>query len=139
KRIRSWGMDINRVTLPNITKACMDNENASELELENSINAIKVFGEANIKIVRQRFAGDVFYGRSQPYQAIQRGGAISRGESIGLLKEKIDTPSMEELEKWWGSFQRAYKEMVPIAQDCDVNIAMHPSDTPHPDSPFGGL
>src|SRR5690625_4438002 len=97
KRIRSWGMDINRVTLPNITKTFMDNENGSEIELENSINTIKVFGEANIKIVRQRFEGDVFYGRSQPYQAIQRGGAISRGESIGLLKEKIDTPSMEEL------------------------------------------
>ena len=36
-------------------------------------------------------------------------------------------------------FQSAYKELVPVAQDNNVKIAMHPSDTPHPDSPFGGL
>src|SRR5690625_5152054 len=139
KRIRSWGLDINRVTLPNITQTFMDETEGSETQLENSVNAIKVFGEANIKIVRQRFEGDVFYGRSQAYQAIQRGGAISRGESLGLLKNKKETPTLEELEKWWSSFQRAYRELVPTAQDSDVKIAMHPSDTPHPDSPFGGL
>ncbi|MEF3331415.1 mannonate dehydratase [Oceanobacillus oncorhynchi] len=139
RRIRSWGMDINRVTLPNITGSFMDNQDGSEVQLENSVNAIKVFGEANIKIVRQRFEGDVFYGRSQTYQAIQRGGAISRGESVGLLKDKAESPTLEELEKWWRSFQRAYKELVPTAQENGVNIAMHPSDTPHPDSPFGGL
>ncbi|WP_235847010.1 mannonate dehydratase [Neobacillus soli] len=139
RRIRSWGMDINRVTLPNFTENFMQNLPGSEIELENSINAVKVFGEAGIEIVRQRFAGDVFYGRSQSYKAIQRGGAISRGESLGLLNEKTETPTLEELETWWSIFQRAYKELVPVAQDCNVKIAMHPSDTPHPDSPFGGL
>lgn len=139
KRIRSWGLDINRVTLPNITESFMNNQDDSEAQLGNSVNAIKVFGEANIQIVRQRFEGDVFYGRSQPYQAIQRGGAISRGESVGLLKAKVESPTLEELEKWWASFQRAYRELVPTAQNSGVKIAMHPSDTPHPDSPFGGL
>lgn len=139
KRIRSWGMDINRVTLPNITKDFMDKRPESEKQLQNSINAVKVFGEANIKIVRQRFEGDVFHGRSKDYRAVQRGGAVSRGESIGLLKGKSSTPTLEELEKWWSSFQRAYKELVPVSQEHGVNIAMHPSDTPHPDSPFGGL
>jgi len=139
RKIRSWGMDINRVTLPNITENFMQNRPGSERELENSINAVRVFGEAKIGIVRQRFEGDVFYGRSQSFEAIQRGGAISRGESLGLMKEKIETPTLEELGKWWGAFQSAYRELVPTAQDLDVRIAMHPSDTPHPDSPFGGL
>ena len=139
RRIRSWGMDINRVTLPNISADFMQNRPGSEKELENSINAVKVFGEAGIEIVRQRFDGDVFYGRSKFYKAIQRGGAVSRGESLGLQKEKTETPTLEELEKWWGAFQSAYKELVPAAQERDVKIAMHPSDTPHPDSPFGGL
>lgn len=139
RRIRSWGMDINRVTLPNIDKGFMENAPGSEKQLENSVNAVRVFGEAGIKIVRQRFEGDVFYGRSKSYQAVQRGGAISRGESIGLLKDKKDTPTLEDLENWWSSFQRAYRELVPAAQEKGVKVAMHPSDTPHPDSPFGGL
>src|SRR5690625_850381 len=54
KRIRSWGLDINRVTLPNIGESFMGNEEGSETQLEYSVNAIKVFGEANVKIVRQR-------------------------------------------------------------------------------------
>jgi mannonate dehydratase len=139
RRIRSWGMDINRVTLPNITENFMQNRPGSERELENSINAVKVFGEGGIEIVRQRFEGDVFYGRSKSYEAIQRGRAISRGESLGLLNEKTETPTQEELEKWWSAFQSAYKELVPTAQELNVKIAMHPSDTPHPDSPFGGI
>ncbi len=139
KRIRSWGMDINRVTLPNITSAYMNNEENSEIQLQNSISAVKVFGEANIKIVRQRFEGDVFEGQARDYKAIQRGGAIARGESAGFMKYKNDTPSLEESEKWWSRFQSVYKEIVPVAQDMNVNIAMHPSDPPYPDSPFGGI
>lgn len=139
RRIRSYGMDINRVTLPNLSDDFMRNRPGSEQELENSVNAVKTFGEANIDIVRQRFEGDVFYDLSKSYKALQRGGAISRGESLGIMKEKAETPTLEELEKWWTAFQGAYRELVPTAQDSNVKIAMHPSDTPHPDSPFGGL
>lgn len=139
RRIRSYGMDINRVTLPNMTDTFMLNRPGSERELENSVNAVKTFGEAKIDIVRQRFEGDVFYGLSRNYKAVQRGGAISRGESLGLMKEKQPTPTLEELESWWGNVQKAYKELVPTAQERGVKIAMHPSDTPHPDSPFGGI
>nr|WP_263327704.1 mannonate dehydratase [Neobacillus sp. Marseille-Q6967] len=139
RRIRSWGLDINRVTLPNITENFMNGREDSERIIENAVNSVKVFGEAGIKIVRQRFAGDVFYGLTTPYQAIQRGGVISRGESLGFKKEKADTPTLEESLKWREKFNEVYRQLVPIAEDYDVKIGMHPSDSPHPDSPFGGL
>lgn len=139
KRIRSWGLDINRVTLPNISEDFMNERAGSEMEIERAVNAVKVFGEAGIPIVRQRFAGDVFYGLSTPYQAIQRGGAISRGESISFTKENAAIPTLEESMNWRKKFNEVYKEIVPAAQDYDVKVGMHPSDTPHPDSPFGGL
>ncbi|HWO98151.1 MAG TPA: mannonate dehydratase [Bacillus sp. (in: firmicutes)] len=139
RRIRSWGLDINRVTLPNITENFMSDGEGSEHVIENAVNSVKVFGEAGIKIVRQRFAGDVFHGLSTPYKAYQRGGAISRGESLGFTKEKAVTPTLEESIKWRERFNEVYSQIVPIAQDYDVKIGMHPSDTPHPDSPFGGL
>lgn len=139
KRIRSWGLDINRVTLPNISEDFMNEKAGSEIEIEHSVNAVKVFGEAGINIVRQRFAGDVFYGLSTPYQAIQRGGAISRGESLSFTKEKAATPTLEESTRWRKKFNEVYREIVPAAQDYGVKVGMHPSDSPHPDSPFGGL
>ena len=139
KRIRSWGMDINRVTLPNISKEFMANEEGSETELENSCNAVKVFAEAGIDIVRQRFEGDTFPDKTEDYKAIQRGGAIARGESLGLKKKKFIPPSKEELEFWRKRFRAAYSELVPLTQDLGVKLAMHPSDTPNCDTPFGGL
>lgn len=139
KRIRSWGMDINRVTLPNISQSYMLNKEGSELELENSITAVKVFAEAGIDIVRQRFEGDTFPTKTKDYKAIQRGGAIARGESLGLNKELFNSPTLEELEFWWARFKTAYSELVKSTQDLNVKLAMHPSDTPNHDTPFGGL
>src|SRR5699024_2225696 len=139
KEIRSWGMDINRVTLPNITQKYMKKEEESEKELENSLNSVKVFSEAGINLVRQRFEGDTFQNKTEDYKAIQRGGALARGESLGLNKKKFTSPSKEELDSWWSRFQDAYRKLVPLTQDLGVKLAMHPSDTPNHDTPFGGL
>jgi mannonate dehydratase len=139
KRIRSWGMEMNRVTLPNISEKFMESSPGSEKELENSLNALKVFGEAGIKIVRQRFAGDVFTHVTQGYKAEQRGGIMARGESLGFMKEKKQTRTIEEHQEWWSRFREAYRALVPLAEDYGVKIAMHPSDAPLPDTPFGSL
>ncbi|WP_088006854.1 mannonate dehydratase [Indiicoccus explosivorum] len=139
RRIRSWGMDINRVTLPNITESFMNNETDGAEEIENAVNAVKVFGEAGIKIVRQRFAGDVFHGLTTGYEAIQRGGMISRGESLGYTRERAETPTLEEAKFWRERYKEVYRQIVPAAEDYGVKVGMHPSDTPNWDTPFGGL
>ncbi|GGB38984.1 mannonate dehydratase [Lentibacillus populi] len=138
-RLREWGLDINRVTLPNITSEYMENKEGGEREIQNSLNAIKVFSEAGVSIVRQRFAGDTFPNVTRDYRAPQRGGAYSRGESLNFNKQPMDIRTLEEHEIWWERFSAAYKQLVLLAQDCNVKMAMHPSDTPLPDTPFGGL
>src|SRR5699024_8528548 len=132
-------MDINRVTLPNSRQKYMKKEEESEKELENSLNSVKVFAEAGINLVRQRFEGDTFQNKTENYKAIQRGGAIARGESLGLKKKYFEPPSKEELNFWWSRFQNAYGKLVPLTQKLGVKLAMHPSDTPNHDTPFGGL
>jgi mannonate dehydratase len=139
RRIRSFGLDINRVTLPDLTNKFMQNEPGCERELENSINALKVFGEAEIPIARQRFEGDTFPYLTTKYRAIQRGGAIARGESLGFTKEKFPHPTLEEHERYWERFCEAYRHLVPVAEDYNVLLGMHPSDVPHPGTLFGGL
>lgn len=139
KKLQLWGLDVNRVTLPNISSSYMNNEEGSEKEVENSIQAIKAFGEAGIKIVRQRFEGDTFPGVTKEYKAVHRGGAIARGESLGFNRNPVETRTFEEHEKWWSQFSSAYEKLVMTGLEKDVNIAMHPSDTPLPDTPFGSL
>ncbi|WP_202080882.1 mannonate dehydratase [Caldalkalibacillus salinus] len=139
KRIRSFGLDVNRVTLPDLSMNYMQRAEGSEEEIEHAVKAAKVFGEAGIPIVRQRFAGDTFNEMTKSYQARQRGGAIARGESLGFNKQKHETPTLEEHERWWARFREAYAQLVPVCEEYGVKLGMHPSDSPLHDTPFGGL
>jgi mannonate dehydratase len=137
KRIRSWGLDINRVTLPNISERFIENLPGSERELENTCNALRVFGEAGVPIARQRFASDMTPGSTAHYPSVHRGGYVSRGESRPWSKPVSPTP--EELEKKWERFCQVYAQLVPIAEEVGIKLAIHPSDTPYPNTLFGGL
>ena len=139
RRLRSFGLDINRVTLPNIGEAFMRGEAADEAELENACQALRVYGEAGIPMARQRFGGDTFPELLTRYQSQHRGGYQSRGESLWLTQETPQKPSLADLETWWANFRRVYERLVPIAEETEIKLALHPSDTPTPDTPFGGL
>ena len=79
-------MDINRVTLPDITDVFMKDQDGAEKELENTCQALRVFAEAGVPIARQRVAGDTFPGVMTRYQSIHRGGYLSRGESLAMTR-----------------------------------------------------
>ncbi|UUZ79015.1 mannonate dehydratase [Paenibacillus sp. P26] len=55
------------------------------------------------------------------------------------MKEKPATPSMEEREAWWSRFTEAFRVLVPLAEDYNVKLTVHPSDTPNHGTAFGGL
>ena len=139
KRIKSFGLDINRVTLPDITHKFMKDDDGGMKELENTSDALKVFGDAGIPIVRQRFGGDTFDFLMTRFRAPHRGGYLSRAQSRFLNKPKQETPSQKELQHWWDRFCKVYDRLVPLAEEHDVKLAIHPSDTPNPDTPLGGL
>lgn len=139
KRLRSFGLDINRATLPDFSEKFFQGGQEAEAELERACAALRVFGEAKLPLARQRFTGDVFRDVMTRYRSVHRGGYLSRGESIGLTKEEVATPTKEELDQWWDRFCTAFERLVPIAEEYDIRLAVHPSDTPNVDTPFGGL
>lgn len=138
RRVRSYGMEINRVTLPDFTEDFMLDKAGSELQLEHACHALKTFGEAGISLVRQRFAGDVFPYLSEEYSSVQRGGAIARGESVKYTPVQ-EPPTIARMEQWWERFDSSFAKLVPLAEDYNLQLAVHPSDTPHHNTPFGGL
>ena len=86
KLIRSYGLDINRVTLPNITEKFMKGQPEGEIELENTCNALKVFAEAGVPIARQRFWGDTFDFLMSPFIQRYIGVVILRVERVVLQR-----------------------------------------------------
>ncbi|MBN1247384.1 MAG: mannonate dehydratase [Anaerolineae bacterium] len=137
KALSAWGLEINRVTLPNISEAFMNGEPDLDHELEAACTALRVFGDAGVPIARQRFGGDAMPHRTHPYQSEHRGGYVSRGEYAH--RSEPEPRSAEALDAWWGQFRRVYERLVPIAEETGVKLALHPSDTPYAGTPFDSM
>ncbi len=137
RRIRSWGLDINRVTLPTISERFMRSEPEGERDVENACRALEVFAQAGIPIARQRFAGDASPSLTSPYRSLHRGGYTSRGEYAHQATSDLRT--REEIERWWERFCEVYARLVPVAEEHNIQLAIHPSDTPYPGTPFDSL
>ena len=137
RRVHSFGLEFNRVTLPDLTGAFMRDGEGGEAELDNACKALEVFAEAGMPLARQRFTGDTFPQLMTRYHSEHRGGYLSRGETLRRDPEPI--PSPEELERWRARFRLAYGRLVPIAEARGIRLALHPSDTPNTETPLGGL
>lgn len=158
KLVHSSGLSFNRLTLPDVTERYFLDREGAERELENSVNALKVFGEAGVPIARQRCEGDTFNYLTHFYRSVHRAGFSGSGctrnvdPSHAPSEEELrhrrahvwdpttnKPPSQKELDNWWDHFCRLYERLVPVAEEYNVKLAMHPSDNPLPDTPFGGL
>ena len=137
KRLRSWGLDWHRMSLPQFSEDFMKAE--SDAELDRVCNWMEIYAQAGIPIIRAAFANDRFTGMDTLYEATHRGDYVFVGRSKISPPCNNGPPSSSVLELWWERFRVAYSRLVPIAEDYDVKLVMHPSDPPHPDSLFGGL
>ena len=139
RRLSSFGLEINRVTLPDLTETYMKGLAGADEELEHSVRALEIFAEARVPIARQRFAMDTYPWMQRRDRAIHRGGYRSRAESTLLADDPSGPMDASEQERWWDRFSHAYSVLVPVAEEYGIRLAVHPSDTPNPDTPFGGL
>ena len=136
-KIRSWGLDINRVTLPVISNDFLSEKPGSDKELEHACQALQVFSEAGIPIARQRFGWDNMPSLTHTYQASHRGGYISRGEYQQW--SGFQGPDESTWQHRWQRICAVYEKLVPVAEACHIKLAIHPSDTPYPGAPFDSL
>ncbi len=161
QRVHSWGLRLNRLTLPDVGEDYFLDREGAERYVENSVNALRVFGEAGVPIARQRCEGDTFNHLATHYRSVHRAGMLGSGYTLGhvtpeglasltpedLRAKRVHVwdhttgrpPTKEQLDNWWQHFVDLYARLVPVAEEYDLKLAMHPSDNPLPDSPFGGL
>lgn len=137
RALRAWGLEINRVTLPDVSEAFMAGKSDDETEIENACKALQVFGEAGVSIARQRFGGDAMPHRTKTYAAVHRGGYRSRGEYAHGASPEFR--SQATVDAWWSRFCCVFERLVPAAEEAGVRLAVHPSDTPYAGTAFDSL
>ncbi len=137
RALRAWGLEINRVTLPDISEAFMTGQSDDEAEIDHACRALQVFGEAGVPIARQRLGGDAMPHRTRTYPAVHRGGYRARGEMAHWASPTLRTQAT--VDAWWGRFCRVFERLVPVAEEAGVKLAVHPSDTPYAGTAFDSL
>ena len=137
KKVQSWGMDVNRISLPGFSEAFMNGDADTEGELDVACDSIRVLGEAGYPLGRVHFAFSEESWMVDRYHAEHRGGHQARGESLARNPENI--PSREVREQRWERVCLAYSRLVPAALDSGVRLMMHPSDPPTQEAMFDGL
>ena len=138
KKVESWGMAVNRISLPGLSQSFMDGEDDSEEELDVACEAVRVLGEAGYPLGRVHFAYSEDGWMIDRYQADHRGGYKARGETLSR-DANGNTPSQEVREQRWQRVCDAYRRLVPAAEEAGVRLMMHPSDPPTQDVLFSGL
>lgn len=137
RALQAWGLEINRVTLPDIPADFMVGESDDTTCIENACRAVAVFGEAGVPIARLRVGGDAMPHRTRMHMAIHRGGYRARAEYHHWAQPELRSPA--EVEAWWGRFCRVFERLVPAAEDAGVKLVIHPSDTPYAGTAFDSL
>ena len=158
ERVRSWGLKVHRCTLPSVTERFLTDQEGGDEEVDRAVSALRVYAEAGFAIIRPALRGDQFNHLARFTRAVHRGGYMTRGLSTTQPPEHdfdnqedverfsywprvmgTEHPTPAQLDDWWAHFCRLYERLVPVAEEYGVKVAMHPSDIPLPDTPFGGL
>jgi len=138
KRIASFGMAVNRVHLEMLSEQAMAAGADTEQELDLAAESLHVLGQAGYPLVRLgvgHLTDPWMFGH---YQASHRGGYMARGDSLALGESDVPPP-LEVQELRWKKVCEGFERLVPIAEQYDLKLMMHPSDPPTADSLFGGL
>jgi mannonate dehydratase len=140
KRIRSWGLSIHRVSLPTPGKF-MAGQPGGEKELDDLCTTLRCYGEAGIPIARVHFPNEATH-IGTTHLAEHRGGYKYRGFDLELWQQQLaENPPETEImpEEYWDRVKGVYERIVPVAEEAEVKLAMHPSDPPLPGAPFDTL
>jgi mannonate dehydratase len=138
KHINSYGMAVNRISLPQLSEKFMNDEAGSDEELDIVCEALTVLGKAGYPLPRVHFANTTDKWMVGHYQAEHRGGYKARGDSLALA-ESNEPATLEVQQAHWKKVCQTYERLVPIAEEYNLKLMMHPADPPTADCLFGGL
>ena len=121
-----------------IERLKLGRDDGSELAAMKSL--IRQMGRAGIPILCYNFMAGTDWVRTR-LDAPERGGArvtefdLSAAERAVSLSATASTIASDRIsaDELWANLERFLRELVPVAEECGVFLAMHPDDPPLPE------
>ncbi len=106
-------------------------------EIEAMKRLVRNMGEADIRVLCYNFMAGTDWVRTQ-LDAKERGGAlvtrfdIDQADKAVSLRDSAETLQVETIaaERLWDNLEHFLGELVPVAEEAGVRLAMHPDDPP---------
>jgi len=140
KRIRAAGLDLFRLTLPS-PKRYLRGEPGGEEDLQRTSNALECFGKASVPIAVVPVHWELNPGQLGGFERAHRGGYKMFAFSLERMREQIAETSGVlnkgmTIDDYLDRCVKVYERLIPIAEEHQVKIALHPSDPPVSQAPF---
>jgi mannonate dehydratase len=143
-RLGRRGLRLYRVTTMPPVRYLLDLPGADE-EVDNLCRTVEALGRAGIPFTSVTMdyihplpnaTEDVVL----PYRfrdGVHRGGYTMPAVDVAELgRDHVPSPPPVEVEAYFERCVRLYERLMPIAEEYDIRLILHPSDPPLPDTPF---
>lgn len=132
ERIERAGLHLFRLAPPDDPGAYMLGKPGGEKEIENLKKTIEIMGRLGIPFLSTPFHFD-HPGHRGSAQFEHRGGYKMGGFSVDRMNENIAAEPFVRrvsIEDHWKRALEMLKELVPVAEHCNVRLITHPGDPP---------
>ena len=92
-------------------------------------NVVRHMGKLGIGVLCMNFMAHIGWYRTSSKNP-ERGGALSTAFDMTQFTPADDFTITEE--QLWRNMERFFREIVPVAEECGVRLALHPDDPPVP-------
>ena len=144
ERVNAAGLDIYRVA-PAEPQKFLTGKPGGEEELDNLCKSLEIFGQVGIPFMSMPVHlaqtpehRDANPGYRGGYTKPLRGDYTFGGFDVELMKRSITEKPLEpfSVEKHWERCVQMYQRLIPLAENFDVKLIIHPSDPPLPETEF---
>jgi mannonate dehydratase len=131
-RINEAGLRLNAIE--NIPISFYDDvmlgRDGRDEQLEGVKETVRNLGRADIPVLGYNWMPNFVWSSSTTYPV--RGGAQARAYDHDQLKDAPPSHGREYTEaEFWENYEHFAEEVVPVAEEAGVKLALHPDDPPH--------
>lgn len=138
KRVNDAGLDIYRVA-PAEPQRFLLGEPGGDEQLDQLVKTVEILGQVGIPFMSMpvhmaQTQGNLHFNPAcrGSYSKVYRGGYTMGGFDVERMKQSIAEVPLEpfSVEDHWNRCVQMYERLVPVAENHNVKLIIHPSDPP---------